>query len=355
MKTVIHLFAAVFAVAAIGCSQTKTNTEETVRSVKTDTARIYGEKPKAVFPGKVKAASDVDLSFRVAGPIAAIHVEAGAFVRKGQTLAGIDPRDYEIQLAATEAEYRQIKAEAERVIELYERNSVTPNDYDKAVYGLQQIAAKYDAHRNALADTKLLAPFDGYVQKLFFVAGETVGAGMPVLSMIDAGAPEVEINIPSSAYIRRDRFESFACEVDIYPGRIFPLDLIGITQKANMNQLYTVRLKMKDGGRQVPSPGMATMVTIRFRPEKSDLVCIPYTALFSANAASSVWIYDPDSHTVTARHVATHELHADGTVVISEGLTAGEIVVTAGVHSLTEGEKVKILPPASKTNAGGLL
>jgi RND family efflux transporter MFP subunit len=276
-------------------------------------------------------------------------------VRKGKTLAEIDPRDYGIQLAATEAEYRQIKAEAERIIELYEKGSVTPNDYDKAVYGLKQIAAKYDAHKNALADTKLLAPFDGYIQKRFFGAGETVGAGMPVLSMIDAGAPEVEINIPSPEYIRRDRFESFSCEVDLYPGRIFPLDLIGITQKANMNQLYTVRLKMRDNDRQTPSPGMATMVMIQYRPEKSELVYIPYTALFEINSASSVWVYSPDSQTVAARKITTYELHANGAVIISEGLTAGEIVITAGVHSLKEGEKVKILPPVSKTNAGGLL
>ncbi|MDR1601789.1 MAG: efflux RND transporter periplasmic adaptor subunit [Tannerella sp.] len=355
MKNVFNLFLSVFVIMVVACSQIKTNTEEIVRSVKTDTARIYGEKPKAVFPGKVKAASDVDLSFRVAGPIAGIHVEAGAFVRKGQTLAEIDSRDYEIQLAATEAEYRQIGAEAERIIELYGKGSVTPNDYDKAVYGLKQITAKYDAHRNALADTKLTAPFDGYVQKRFFDAGETVGAGMPVLSMIDAGAPEVEINIPSAEYIRRDRFESFACEVDIYPGRVFPLNLIGITQKANMNQLYTVRLKMKSSDRQTPSPGMATMVTIQFRPEKSELVYIPYTALFETGTISSVWVYSPDSHTVAARKVTVYELHTDGTVILSEGLTSGEIVITAGVHSLKEGEKVKVLPPVSETNAGGLL
>ncbi|MDR2120179.1 MAG: efflux RND transporter periplasmic adaptor subunit [Tannerella sp.] len=355
MKNMFDLSVFVFVVAATACSQVKTDTEEIVRSVKTDTARIYGEQPKVVFPGKVKAASEVDLSFRAAGTISVIRVNVGAFVGKGDTLAGIDPRDYEIQLAATEAEYRQIRAEAERIVALYEKGSVTQNDYDKAVYGLKQIAAKYDAHKNALADTRLVAPFDGYVQKRFFVAGETVGAGMPVLSMIDAGAPEVEINIPSAEYIRRDRFESFSCEADVYPGRIFPLELIGITQKANMNQLYTVRLKMKGRDRQTPSPGMATMVTIRYRTEASELVRIPYTALFEINSASSVWVCNPDNSTVTARKVVVHELHADGTVVVSEGLKAGEIVVTAGVHSLGEGEKVKRLSPVSATNVGGLL
>ncbi|MDR1331328.1 MAG: efflux RND transporter periplasmic adaptor subunit [Tannerella sp.] len=355
MKLILKLLLLAPLFMAVACSQGTADVEKKIQTVKTDTARIYGKKPKVIFPGKVRAASDVNLSFRVAGPVSRIYVNAGARVRKGQTLAEIDPRDYGIQLAATEAEYGQVKAEVERIIELHAKGSVSPNDYDKAVYGLKQITAKYEAHRNALADTRLLAPFDGYVQQRFFIAGETVGAGMPVLSMIDAGMPEVEINIPSSEYIRRDRFESFACEVDIYPGEVFPLDMIGITQKANMNQLYTVRLKMRGGQKQIPSPGMATMVEIRYKPEKSELVYIPYTALFEINSASAVWVYDPDSRTVAARTVHTFELHADGTVTISEGLTAGEIVVAAGVHSLQDGEEVKVLQPASGSNVGGLL
>jgi RND family efflux transporter MFP subunit len=288
MKT-IKLLLALLPFFVFACSQKKIN-EEVIQTVKTDTARVYGEKQKVTFPGKVKAASDVNLSFRIAGPIAKIYVNEGNYVKKGQTLAKMDSRDYEIQLSATEAEYKQIKVEAERIIGLYGKGSVSQNDYDKAVYGLTQITAKYNAHKNALADTHLLAPFDGYIQKRFFYTGETVGAGTPIISMINAGSPEVEINIPSSEYIKRDKFEAFTCEIDVFPDKIFPLEMIGITQKANMNQLYTVRLKMKNGDQQTPSPGMTVMVTIRYQSEISELVYIPYSALFEINSVSSVCI-----------------------------------------------------------------
>jgi len=124
MKTIkLLLLSLLFFVFA--CSQKKIN-EEVIQTVKTDTAQVYGEKQKVTFPGKVKAASDVNLSFRISGPIAKIYVNEGNYVKKGQTLAKMDARDYEIQLSATEAEYKQIKAEAERVIELYGKGSVTP-------------------------------------------------------------------------------------------------------------------------------------------------------------------------------------------------------------------------------------
>jgi RND family efflux transporter MFP subunit len=336
-----------FAVLAFSCTH-KQATKEIVRTVKTDTVHVYGESPVSSFPGKIKAAADVNLSFKVAGPVAAVHVGEGAFVRKGQTLAEIDARDYKVQLSATEAEYLQIKAEAERIIELHKSGSVTPNNYDKAVYGLKQITAKYEAHQNALADTKLLAPFDGYVQKRFFGAGETVGAGMPILSMIDAGCPEVEINIPSAEFIKRDRFETFTCTVDIYPDKVFTLDLLGIAQKANMNQLYTLRLKFRSGEQAMPSPGMVTMVGISYKTESSEQVLIPYSALFESNSTSSVWVYNPASRTVSARAIKPYELFTNGTIVVSEGLKAGEIVVSAGVHSLQEGEQVKLLTQTPK-------
>jgi RND family efflux transporter MFP subunit len=347
--------------AAFACTR-KPTTIETVRTVKIDTVQVYGESPAISFPGKIKAAADVNLSFKVAGPLAEMLVGEGTFVRKGQTLAEIDSRDYKVQLSATEAEYLRIKAEAERIISLHQSGSVTPNDYDKAVYGLQQITAKYNAHQNALTDTRLLAPFDGYVQKRFFSPGETVAAGMPVLSMIDAGRPEVEINIPSSEFIQRDRFETFTCTVNVYPDVVFALDLLGVAQKANMNQLYTLRLKIRAAeqtqpstGRKssaapqaLPSPGMVTMVTIGYKTELSEQVLIPHSAMFEQNSISSVWVYNPFNGTVSARQIKPYNLKTDGTIVVTEGLKSGEIIISAGVRSLHEGERVKLLTTTAK-------
>lgn len=86
--------------------------KENVVNVKTDTVKVYGSGKSATFPGRIKAGDDINLSFRIAGPIPSINVSPGNYVRKGDVLAQIDPRDYQIQLAATEAEYRQIKNEA---------------------------------------------------------------------------------------------------------------------------------------------------------------------------------------------------------------------------------------------------
>lgn len=135
-----------------------------------------------------------------------MYVNDGTYVRKGQLLAELDPADYQIQLDAAEAEYQSVKAEAERVMALYKENVTTPDANDKAMYGLKQITAKYNHAKDQLEYTRLYAPFSGYVQKRLFDSHETIAAGMPVVSIISEGTPEVEINLPAVEYIRRQQF-----------------------------------------------------------------------------------------------------------------------------------------------------
>lgn len=349
-----YLIAAALLLLVAGCKEGP-KADTSVRSVKADTVKVYGQVGSATFPGKVVAASDISLAFRVSGPILGMNVDVGSRVRKGQLLAQIDPRDYEVQLAATAAEYDQIEKDYGRIKSLYEKGSATPSEYDKIRYGFQQISAKYDAHKNALRDTKLLAPSDGYIQKRLFQPGETVSAGMPVISMISTGSGDVETNIPLSDYIRRDDFDSFYCTVDIYPGKKFPLELIGITRKANLNQLYTMRFRLAGEGIDMPGPGMSTMVTITYKTGTVQTVSMPLTSVFESDGRSMVWVVDPASSTVSARPVMLSQILTDGTAVVSEGVSAGDIVLAAGVHSVKEGEKVKLLPPVSPTNVGGML
>ena len=355
MKLFCCIILGAFMVMSASCSH---NSKETRRmqTVKIDTVfSVEGQTPLQ-FPGKVKAAQDVNLSFRVSGTIGKICVEDGARVRKGQLLAQLDPTDYRIQLEATEAEYQQVKAEAERVMALYKDNGTTPNANDKAVYGLKQITAKYQHHKDQLEYTNLYAPFDGFVQKHLFDEHETVGAGMPVISMISQGAPEVEINLPAAEYIRRTQFTRYHATFDVYPGKFYPLECISITPKANANQLYSMRLRIVQDGKPSPSPGMNTMVTVFCSAGDMHSLSVSSGAVLQKNGKAAVFVYDPSKGTVRSCEVTVLRLLTNGrSVITSDALQPGELVVSSGVHHIEDGEVVKPLPPITSTNVGGLL
>lgn len=336
---------------AIGCGNQSQSTQPVVR-VKCDTARMATLSDKLQFPARVKAAKEVNMAFKVSGSLKHVYAHVGQFVRQGELLAQIDPRDYELQLHAAEAEWQGIKAEAERVMALYADSVATVSDYDKARYGLQQITAKRDNAKNQLADTKIYAPFDGYVKQRLFDPPTVVGAGMPIVTLHSSSMPEVEISIPSSVYHRRGDITSFETKFD-FMERVVPLRLISISSNVNSNQLYTLRLALPSSMKEKPSVGMLAMVDMVFRATSDNTVEIPASAIFHDNDADYVWIITGDK--VVKRAVEIAGLHTNGTATLVSGLGVGDVVITAGVHKLREGQMVKALPQASKTNTGGLL
>ena len=353
----VPLFTLVGTFLLWGCSSGKKSEIDRTLTVKIDTVKPYTNQLSVNYPGKIKASADVNLAFRVSGTLLRVNVDVGSVVRKGQVLAEIDPRDYQTQLNATEAEYQRVKGEAERIISLYEKQSVSKNDYEKAKFGLQQISAKLNAHRDALKDTRLVAPYDGYIQKKHYDKDETVGAGIPVISMINKGMPEVEINIPSTEYYERSNFDSYSCSIDLFPGEVYPLKLTGITHKANLNQLYTMRFTLEQTSKdRIPTAGMTATVRINKKTNGSTLTVIPLSAVFNNDdGGSTVWVYNPESQSISARNVRLQGIRRDGETIVSHGLNEGEQIVVAGVHSLKEGSKVVPLPSKTKTNIGGLL
>ncbi len=193
-----------------GCVSNNSEQNKIMRMVKIESVQQADSLTVKSYSGIIKGANELNLSFRVAGPIQKILVKEGDYVKQGQLLAQMDTRDYEVQLQAAEAQYEQVKGEADRVIELYKRESITENDYDKAVSGLKMMRAKLKNAKDQMDDTQLRAPVSGYIQKVNFIENELIDAGMPVFSIIDVGYYQVEVEIPVSLYIERASILSFS-------------------------------------------------------------------------------------------------------------------------------------------------
>lgn len=343
-----------------GCSNKQEKTDN-VYYVKTTKVETVGELSSLTYPGKTRSAEQVNVAFRVSGPINRVYVKEGDYVRKGGLIAEMDNRDYKVQLSATQAEYELVKSDAERVIALWNEGNTTASNYDKARYGLQQITEKLANHRNQLADTKLYAPISGYVQQKMHEAGETVAAGMPVVSMFSNSDPEIEIFVPVSDYTRRDDLVKASCSFDVIPGESFPLVVSSYSKEANASQLYAVRLKIKGNyDKSKITPGMTTMVYVDYRTlgegaGSSVMNKIPASAVLHVGEENIVYVLNEKTGIIKKRIVTIVRLDMHGNALISEGLETGEIVVCAGVRNLKDGEKVKELPKTSKDNVGGLL
>lgn len=354
MKNLQNLFVLLLLAGLASCGGGQKNDTEKVLSVRIDTVKYADEDATLQFPGRVVSSEDVNVSFKVSGIISRVLVTEGQHVSAGQLLAEMDPTDYQVQLSATEAEYANIKAEAERVIGLYKDGATTASNYDKARYGLTQIEAKLQNHKNQLAYCKIYAPISGTVQHKFFDSRETVAAGMPIVSLVGSGAPEIEVNLPASTYLKKDKFTNFTATLNILPGEIVPLKLISILAKANTNQLFTMRLKLQDSTKNI-APGMSAWVTIETADSVSAAVRIPSTALVEENGLSYAYLYTGSTQMVKKVEVHVNSLHTDGTAIVTGSVHPGDLIVSSGAHFIKDGVRVHPLGRISKTNVGGLL
>ena len=327
--------------------------DDYLKLVKTDQAKTVPLVKKKNFAGILEEDKKMNLAFRVAGPILKYYVKEGDYVKKGQLIVEMDARDYEVQKQAVETQAKQLQSEYKRIKELNDRKSLADNDYEKMKAGKEMAEAKLKNAIDQLEDTKLYAPYSGYITKVNFDAGELVSTGTPVASIIALNQLKVEINIPASLYINKEHITKIECTQEDIPGKVFPLNLYANGKKADNSGLYTLYLSYTPTKESKLLPGMNVSVDVFINNCDSNLVSIPSNALFEKGGNSYVWIVRDSI--VTSKQVIPESAFKNGNVNICSGLEEGDEVVTGGLNLLSDGEKVKVVPPASKTNIGNLL
>lgn len=354
-KLISPLATSLLVLGLLGCSSGGTK-EVHPRVVKTMTVEQGAGQGTTTLPAKVVASQEAKLAFRIPGVIQQIQAHPGVLIRRGTVLATLDARDYQTQLAATQAEYVTIKAQADRVAKLYAEQSVSANDYDKAMGGLRQITEKLTAHRNAVQDTRLVAPYDCYVEDPLRKVGETVAAGMPILSVHAGGVPEVTMDLSNQDYRERATIERYTLTVDADGGTTYPLELVSIDPIARNGQLHQARLRFAGEMSTLPVIGTSALVQITHREQTTDEYRIPMSAIWERDGNSFVWevIAQGEQRCVAPRAVRVVSIGRDGTAT-AQGLSHGVEIVTAGVQALTDSMQVRTIAPQSKTNAGNLL
>jgi len=344
------------ALAFTGCKSStgEAPQTETIKNVKVETVSDGVVQNSMTLNGKIKEKSLTSLSFRVGGPLARLIVKQGDFVREGQVIAEIDKRDYQLQVATSKAQFEQAEGEYMRYKRLVEQKKIPENTFEKIKSGYLMTKTAYENSQNQLRDTELKAPFSGYVFEKFVENYQTVGAGTPIVSIIDNSHLEVVVSV-SEGQLNRVKSDKKSF-VNIANAEIsqLPVQLMSVSEKAKSDGLYEVKFSFENKNDLKVVPGMTAEVTIYCQAEENQL-SVAQTAIFHEKTSTYVWIYNPSTSKVERREVKVSLDGTQGRVNISSGLNNGEQVVTAGVHYLIDGQKVKPLKTPSVTNIGGLL
>ncbi len=308
--------------------------------------------------GTVESQVEVDLAFRIGGRMIERPMNVGDDVTAGQLVARLDPTDEEnalraarASLAAAEGQLSEARINYDRQRQLYERQIAARAAFERAeqVYSTALAAVDAAAAQTAIAqrrldDTALYADAPGVVTARGAEPGEVVQPGRMIVqiarddgkdAVFDVAAalietappdPEVTITMPLNADVTaRGRVREVAPRADAVTGT------------------FRVRVGLIDPPAEMR---LGSNVTGRVTFGDASGIEIPASALTRADGAPAVWVVDPETRTVALRQIGV-ERFAPSSVVVSDGLQAGEIVVTAGVQALRPDQQVRLLDDAS--------
>ena len=313
------------------------------------------------FPGLAAATQEVNLSFRVTGPLVELPIKVGDTVKAGTMVARIDPNDFQVALrnaqsvqAAADAAARRAAADYQRLLNAQQEDpgATSQRAVDRALAARDETraaasaaAATVQIAQDRLSYTRLIAPFSGTVVETYVENFETVIALKPIVRLIDNSDIEMTLAIPENLIGYADYVTDISVTYDALPGIEVPAVISEIgTEATQATRTYPLTIVMAQPEQSKILPGMAGQARIRAQlPESaSGGVHVPPTALFADTSTeqSFVWIIENDK--VSRREVQTGDLTTTG-VLVTGGLKADELIVATGVSALSDGQDVTII------------
>ena len=336
------------------CQAEVDNTVAEPRPVRTVTVEKRPAGAPITLTGRIEAEDEVALAFRISGRIIENPVKLGDRVTPGQVVARLESqnelntlRSAQANLAAAEGQLVQARNNFKRQEFLLARDVVARAVFDEATQGLQTAQSQVDANEAQLkaaldlvSFTELRADAPGIVIAVGPGAGEVVQAGQMIMRLARQGGRDALFDIPAQMLrsVPTDPLIVVSLTDDptvMASGRIREV----APQADPVTRTFEIKIGLTD-----PPAAMrlGATVTGRVQMESASAIEIPATALTQNNQQPAVWIVDPASLTVSMRNIDILRT-TPAVVAVSKGLDVGELIVTAGAHSLHMGQKVRLL------------
>jgi RND family efflux transporter MFP subunit len=362
-------------VGLVACGQEELPPDLPPRAIKWERVSGSVAGQNRVISGIVTAIDETQLSFEVNGTVETVEVDLGDKVERGQVLARLDPEPLELTVRDAEAavaEARALREHARATLSRYleAAAAVARQEIDRARAARDSRESQYVAAqarlklvRRDLRLSVLEAPFRGSISSREVDPAQRVAAGQIVFELdSEESGLRVEVQMPETLIDRvrqgdpaQVRFPSLTDAPADVGDESFPAVVAEVGTRAQAGNSFPVRADLSDPPSGV-RPGMTAEVTFTLGRGEGDLAIaegfmIPIAAVLpEADNAFSVFVFDGETSTLSKRPVQTGGL-GENNVFILEGLAEDDIIATAGVTFLKDGQRVTLLDEELVRNA----
>jgi RND family efflux transporter MFP subunit len=355
------------ALALAGCGKPSAKPPEKtlVRTVVVEAMDHVRSDDEASYLALVRFDHETDLSFKVGGILVSIGPgpgtdwDEGTPVKAGTVLAELKQADFTNALNSARAKAELAGKTLERFRKLRTTDAISQQELDVTEAEWQTAQSQLDQAEQNLRDSRLVAPKHGVVLMRYVNSGVTVAPGQRVLRFADTGMMSVELGLPDRLVGQLTPGKEVAVEVSAleglppFRGRVSE---VGVAASAE-GRLFRVVIKVPNPDGLLRS-GMTARIHVGDTPlAKPDTVCVPLSALVtlapdgrsSGSGPAHLGVFVVQDGKAVRRAVKTGEI-LNSSILITQGLRAGERVVTSGASFLYDGAPVEVAngSPAAK-------
>jgi RND family efflux transporter MFP subunit len=333
-----------------GCGEEEAKHEEVVRPVLSMVV-APSQKTEQGFVGTIEPQTSAALAFRMLGRVISRDVGVGDAVSAGAILASIDASTLQLQVqaagadvASAEAQYANAAASEERQKALLESKNTPQAVYDAALQARDSARANLESTRAALAKAQeqlgyaqLSADFDGVVTATGAEIGQVVSPGQMVVTIARADGRDAVVDCPDDVASTLQSGAEFEVSLQSAPTIKAVARVREIAPQADAaTRTRRVKLALDNAPEQFR---LGSTVNLRRAVAASSTIVLPASALLDEGGRTAVWIVESGSVRLIPITVGAT---APGFFTVATGIEPGQRVVTAGVHSLRDGQKVKV-------------
>ncbi|MEN6567087.1 MAG: efflux RND transporter periplasmic adaptor subunit [Veillonellales bacterium] len=325
---------------------------ESLPVVRTQLIQAANTGQSYTYAGEVRGRYESQLAFQVTGKIIKRNVQLGSIVNAGDVLMQMDAKDIQqtvnsnsAQVYSAQSQLRLAESNLSRYRQLLDSGAISHaqydqyvNAYDAAAAAVQQAAAQYTQGANQLDYTLLTADQSGVVSAITAEAGQVVSAGQAVVTVVQDGEREIEISVPENRLEELKTAGRFQATFWALPNVTLNGKVREIAPMADpTTRTFKVRISLLNPPPSVKL-GMTATVSLAVSAAQPAF-SIPLSALYQTGDTPAVWIVS--DNILTLRPIQTGSF-GNGTIQVLAGLQPGDRIVSAGVHKLEEGQRVKI-------------
>jgi RND family efflux transporter MFP subunit len=270
------------------------------------------------------------------GKIVMLNIEVGQQVTKGQLVGKIDSKLKEIALKQNELAIEKLQTDAQRTEDLIKGNAAPATSILDLNYNIENSKIQRENIKEQIANDNIYAPISGMITQKNLNAGEFVNPGTPIANIMDISILKAIVYVSESNVYDLKTGQEAQVTSAIFPDKTVKGIIRYISPRGDENHNYKVEVHIPNSGYKA-----GTYVNVKFALKKpAEALQIPKIAL--VEGVKNPYVYVVSGNNVISKKIEVGEEVGEN-IVVRNGLSAGDKVVTSGQINLSENSKIQVV------------